>query len=421
MLQKLLLQTSRESFDTTGFNGDQVSSVNVAEYVQNINIAPDGNRAIVESRGELFSVPAEKGIVQNLTRTGGVAERYPAWSPDGRTMAYWSDKSGEYELMVRDLKNGSEKQLTNLGPGFRYHLFWSPDSKKIVFVDQTMTILMADATSGDVEKIDQDIALFEGGLQGFHVEWSVDSRWVSYDKALENRNSAIFIYDIKEKTSKQVTSGFYSDHVGAFDPEGKYLYLTTDRNFQPIYSDYDNSWVYPNATGLAAIALRNDVASPLAPQNDTVAIEVNGEEEEDEEEDDSEKEDGEEKDDKDDEKEDKEVTVTIDFDGFERRLIMLPPTPGNMGSVAAVSGKVIYQRFPNSGSEQEDGSVMIYDLEEQEEKTIISGVRGYRISANGKRMAVFKSRQSVAIIDVAPDQKFEKTLALSELEMTVDP
>jgi tricorn protease len=392
--------------------------VNTIDYVQSLHIAPDGNRAVVEARGELFSLPAGKGVVMNLTRSSGIAERYPAWSPDGRYIAYWSDQSGEYELTVRDLKNGNtEKQLTRLGPGFRYQLFWSPDSKKLAFVDQTMTIMLADAATGTVEKIDKDINLFEGGLQGFHVEWSSDSRWMAYDKSLENGNAAIFIYDTRDKRSTQVTSGFYSDHLGSFDPEGKYLYLTTSRNFAPIYSDFDNSWVYPNAKGLAAITLRKDVASPLAPDNDTVSIKEEAGKDQ-VKEDESKKEKEEEDKDQD---EDKEKEVVIDFDGFERRLVMLPPSSGNIGRVAAVEGKVIYQRYPNSGTNGQEGSVMIYNLKDKEEKTVISGVRGFRLSADGKKMVVLKNNRTAAIIDAAPDQKMEKTLALNEMEMTVDP
>jgi tricorn protease len=371
---------------------------------------------MIEARGELFSLPAEKGLVQNLTRTSGTAERYPAWSPNGRYIAYWSDQSGEYELTIRDLKNGnSEKQITKLGPGFRYRLYWSPDSKKVAFVDQTMAILLADVSSGEVEQIDKDISLFEGGLQNFSVSWSSDSRWVCYDKSLDNSNSAIFIYDAKEKMKRQVTSGFYSDHAGPFDPDGAYLYLTTNRNFDPVYSDYDNSWVYPNATGLAAIALRSDVASPLAPVNDTVAIGLDDDAlaaKDDDEKEDEEEKDGE---------NDGDKEVKIDFDGFERRLIMLPPSPGNIGRVAAVSGKVIYQRLPNSGSEGGEGSVQMFVLEDQEEKTIISGVNGFQVSADGKKMLVAKNGGTMAIIDVAADQKLEKTLAVSEMELMVVP
>jgi tricorn protease len=389
-------------------------AVDASKYVENLQISPDGNRALIEARGELFSVPAEKGIVKNLTRSSSVAERFPAWSPDGRFIAYWSDKSGEYELMIRDQKEGNkEKQVTNLGPGFKYQLYWSPDSKKLAYVDQSMNINIVDAMDGTAEKVDQGTDLFEGGLRGFKVAWSADSRWMAYDKSLENGNSAIFIYNVKDKTTKQATSGYYSDHTGAFDPDGKFLFITTNRNFDPIYSDFDNSWVYPNATNLAAIALRDDVASPLAPINDTVAIVL----------DDTDKEEAEaeKKEEKKDSTDDKDKEVKIDFAGFERRLIILPPDPGNLGNVAAVSGKVIFQRFPNSGSGDQGGTIMYFDLEEQEEITIIEGVNGFEVAANGKKMLVVKGGGTAAIIDVSADQKLDEPLNLKEMELTVNP
>ena len=184
----------------------------VEKYIQSMTIAPDGNRAIIEARGELFSLPAEKGYVQNLTRSSGVAERYPTWSPNGKYVAFWSDKSGEYELTIRDLtKGGEETQLTTLGPGFRYNLYWSPDSKKISYVDQTMTIRVFNMNSKEIDDVDQDLTLFEGGLRGWRCSWSSDGRWMAYARTLDNGNGAVFIYDSKDKEVTQATSGFYSD------------------------------------------------------------------------------------------------------------------------------------------------------------------------------------------------------------------
>ncbi len=397
----------------------------VQKYIENLGISPDGNRAVVEARGELFSLPAKKGIIKNLTRSSGAAERYPAWSPNGRYIAYWSDQSGEYELTVRDLKNGfEERKITSLGPGFRYRLYWSPDSKHIVFVDQTMTINLVDFATGAIEKIDQDISLFEGGLRGFDVSWSSDSRWLAYDKTIENGNSAIFIYDRESKKTNQVTSGFYSDQTPRFDPEGNYLFLTTNRNFDPVYSDFDNSWIYPNATHLACIALRKDVPSPLAPENDTVAFlqddeEIDKQEEEEEEGEEGEEQDGKEKD-QDGNSDDEEEKVEIDFEDFERRLVLLPPKPGNMGNLAAVNGKIIFLRRPNSGSEGGKNEVMFFELEEQEESSIIKDVRGFAVSQDGKKMLVLKNGQA-GIIDVSKDQELKDPLSLAEMEMTINP
>ena len=386
----------------------------VEDHMQTMDISPDGQRTVVEARGELFSLPAKKGVIRNLSRTSGVAERYPAWSPNGRYIAYWSDRTGEYELTLRDLKEGNkEKTVTNLGPGFRYNLYWSPDSKRVVFVDQTMTIYMVDIETGTPQKIDQDVSLFEGGLRGFDVSWSPDSRWIAYDKSLDNGNSAIFIYDTQTKKAQQATSGFYSDSAPRFDPDGKYLYLVTNRDFDPIYSDFDNTWTYPNATQLAMVTLRKDIPSPLAPQNDTVAIVLEDDENEKEAKEESEQ-------DEDDAEEEDEKAVEIDFDAFERRLIVLPPHAGNMGNLTAVSGKIIFHRYPNSGSEGEENAVMYFDVKEQKEETIIKDVRGYAVSADGKKMLVVKGGQS-GIIDVAKDQSIEDPLSLTEMQMTINP
>ncbi|MFZ1705886.1 MAG: Tricorn protease like protein, partial [Saprospiraceae bacterium] len=159
------------------FNAIKPMTKSVGGNIAYFNISPDGNRAVVESRGDVFSLPKENGITQNLTHTSGEFERYPAWSPDGRYIAYFSDRSGEYELTLKDLKTHTVKTVTKLGPGFRYNIYWSPDNTKVVFVDQTMNINLTEIATGKTEVIDHDIALFEGGLRGFKASWSSDSKY----------------------------------------------------------------------------------------------------------------------------------------------------------------------------------------------------------------------------------------------------
>lgn len=378
----------------------------VEKYLQNATIAPDGNRVLVEARGDVFSLPSEEGFTQDLTRSPGFAERNPAWSPDGRFIAYWSDKSGEYELTLRDMTNDNkEEQLTHLGPGFRYELYWSRDSKKIAFVDQTMHINVFDLATKTNNVIDQDPSLFEGGLRGWRCSWSSDGRWMAYSKTMDNGNGAVMIYDSKDKKLTQATSGFYSDLSPTFDRDGNYLFLTTNRSFNPVYSDFDNTWIYPNATQLAVITLRAEVKSPLAAANDTVAVTM------------------EKKDNKDGDKADKEEkdkSVAIEFDGFERRMIILPPEAGNMGNLASADGKIIYLRYPNSGSDGDDSELMYFDLKEKESKTIMKKVNGYELSADGKKLLVIQGR-NLGVVSVGSDQKMDKQLALNKMEMTIDP
>ncbi len=396
----------------------------VSSYIANGGISPDGNRVILEARGDVFSLPAEEGYIQNLTRTSGVAERFPAWSPDGKYIAYWSDKSGEYELTIRDLTQGaSETKLTSMGAGFRYNIFWSPDSKKMVWVDQTMTFNMYNMETKEWNKIDQDGRLFEGGLRSWYPSWSADSKWLAYEKGQENGNTAIYIYNTQTKINTKATSGFYADRNPTFDPDGKYLYLVTNRNFNPIYSDFDNSWAYPNASQLAAITLTKEQASPLSTENDTVAIAKVEEAKEAEEADDKAKAKAKAEDKKEGEKEDKKEKIKetkIDFDQFESRLVVLPPSAGNIGDLRAVSGKIAYARYPNTGSDGENASLKFFDLEEREEKTILDKMDGYDVSADGKKVFAAKDG-SFYVVDFAADQKTEKAIAVAEMEATINP
>jgi tricorn protease len=403
--------------------------VRVDSLIHSAVISPTGQRAAFEARGDLFSLPAQHGPVLNLTQSSGVAERWPAWSPDGKQIAYWSDRSGEYELYVRPADGtGTERKISAYGPGFRYLPFWSPDSKKIAFVDQTMTIRVVDVETGHTVTVDHAHWWYEGNLESFRPSWSADSRWLAYSRDLGDRGTqAIFLFDTRTGHPQQVTSGYYNDQEPVFDPDGKYLYFLSNRTLQPIYSDVDNTWVYANTTNIAAVALRADVPSPLAPRNDVegaksdtatgspaggaqpaasdatragrgrrpAAADTTA-------------------------KPKTPTPVEIDTTGFEERLVVLPPGAGNYTDLAAVSGKVVYRRLPVAGSADRKSPIVYYDLKEREEKTVFADANGYDLSADGKKLLVSSQRQ-FAIIDLKPDQKLEHPLRIAEMEATVDP
>jgi tricorn protease len=385
-------------------------------FLMGASIAPDGKRVAVNARGEIFSIPAEHGYIKNLTRSSGFAERNPAWSPDGKHLAYWSDRSGEYELTLLDLEKNVEKKLSDYGPGYRYQLFWSPDSKKIAFIDQSQRIRIYDHENSRTLDVDQGLWMMHGALSGFKVSWSSDSRWLAYSKGLENRMGVVFLYDMNGGIRHQVTSGFYNDRDPVFDPDGKYLYVLTNRYFNPVYSDFDENFVYPNSTQVAAFALRKDVPSPLESRNDAVDLK----EEEKEAQNEKDKKNNKKKENKENGSEKESTPIEIDIDGLEGRLIILPPAPGNYMNLQAVSGKVIYQQRANSGSGQNGSAVKYYDLKEREEKTILSDADGYEISADGKKLLALNNSK-LAITDVAADQKMDKTLRTEEMEMVVNP
>jgi tricorn protease len=201
-------------------------TVKADALINSAAVSPTGKRAVFEARGDLITLPAEHGALLNVSRSSGVAERYPRWSPDGKLVAYWSDRSGEYELTVRPADGtGEEKTLTSLGPGFRYVPHWSPDSKKMAFIDQAMRIRLHDMDTG--RTVDIDVSpdwLSHGPLQGFRFDWSPDSRWLAYARPVDSGNTAVFLYDTKAGKLHQATSGYFSDALPAFDPEGKNLF-----------------------------------------------------------------------------------------------------------------------------------------------------------------------------------------------------
>ncbi len=389
---------------------------NVEKRISNFFVSPDGKRALFEARGDVFSVPAENGNVVDLTNTSGVAERYPAWSPDGRYIAYWSDRSGEYELTLKDLENPTvEKKLTSYGPGFRYNIFWSPDSKKLAFIDKAMQIYIYDISKNSTVKVDKEKYAYEGDLENFTVSWSSDSRWLAYAKDMDNQHRAICIFDTKEEKSHQITQGFYSDSQPCFDPDGKYLYFLTNNTFAPLYSDVDNTFIYPNTTRIAAITLSADITSPLAPKNDSTSIKKD----EDNKKDTTDKKNDDKKG-KNDKKEDKSKEVKIDLDGISGRTVLLPPAAGNYTNLEAVSGKVVYLKLPNTGAADKKKAAVYYDLDKREEKTIADGIDNYMISADGKKILIAKTG-SYFIADIAPEQKLEKKMPTNQLGMTIHP
>lgn len=388
-------------------------TIPVNDYIQHLTISPDGKRVLVEARGDIFSVPSENGFVKNFTMTSGIAERYPSWSPDGKTVAYWSDQSGEYELWtIQPGKENSAKKLTDYGAGYRYALSWSPDNKLLAFIDKAGKIKVYNLASGITADVDQGLFFSHGNMENFTFSWSSDSRWLAYSRDLDNLHFAAFIYDTKDKKTKQVTSGFYSCSNPAFDTEGKYLYVLTSQNFQPYYSDADNTFIYANSTQLAVIGLQKSTPSILMPKNDTVAIK---QDEKLASKDDNKKKDSA----KTDEKKDDTKSVNIDFDGMEQRMELLPVASGNIGSLNAIKGKILYIRYPNTGSADGQPSLKFYDIDKREEKTILDGVYAYEVSSNKEKLLA--GNGSWAVISPGEGAKFEKPLHLGEMQMTVNP
>ncbi|MGB2984272.1 MAG: hypothetical protein WBE26_00170, partial [Phycisphaerae bacterium] len=240
----------------------------VKEFIYDWGISSTGKRAVLEARGDIWTVPAKKGSPRNLTRTSGVAERNPSWSPDKKWVAYFSDTTGEYELYITQSDGkGKTRQLTKDEPTrhtFPYNPTWSPDSKHILFTDYSGTIYLHTIESGETKTIDQD-----PWAQSPRARWSHDSRWITYARNGDNQQFAIWVYNLESGEKHQVTSGFFEDFSPTFDRKGDYLFYASARNFaEPIYEDVGGSFVYTGTHTLIAVPLREDVKYPWAPESD---------------------------------------------------------------------------------------------------------------------------------------------------------
>ena len=243
------------------------------------------------------------------------------------------------------------------------------------------------------------------------MSWSPDSNYVAYSRGLNNRSrSAIFIYDMGAKKVTQATSGYYSDASPAFSADGNYLFFTTNRTFRPVYSDMDNTFIYPNSTNIAVATLAKTTESLFPVKNDVSEIK---------------KDDEDSKDDKKAKDKDKDDTTTasttIDFSGLEDRVELLDTPPGNYNSLSTTKGKLVFVKFPNSGSGPGTSSALhFYDFKSREVKMIMDGVFNYTMSANGEKLLVMKNGK-LAVISVGEKQKLDKTVPIDDMIMSVVP
>ena len=405
------------------------TAVDVSKDVRRWAVSPHGKRAVVEARGDVWTLPAKHGVPRNLTATSGVAERDPAWSPDGRWIAYFSDATGEYELWIRPSDGkGEARRLTTGGDAFRFSPVWSPDSKRIAFTDKAARLWLADVASGDLVEIDQDPIVDEEGMAPW--SFSPDSRWIAYARVPEGaRHRVVFLYDIEGATSVQLTSAQFPAEGPVFDRKGDLLAYRTVRHFQPRYADVDDTFIYAGSEILVVTPLRADAPSPFAPRSDEESYEAQAKDtakdtakdaakdaDVDAEEDEEEAAEGEAR-----KEGEAPLRVRIDVEGFEGRSVPVPVDAGHFSRLAfGADGALLYGRTPIRG---DDAKPTLHYLklggDETKEEELEKGTDDFRLSADGKHLLAIR-RDGASLRPATPGGKATPVVT-GGMQARIDP
>jgi tricorn protease len=407
----------------------------VSKRILNTDISPTGARAVFEAHGEILTVPAEKGDVRNITNTPGAANRDPAWSPDGKWIAYFSDASGEYALHVRDQKGLEPPRVINLGssPTFYYRPTWSPDSKKIAFDDKKLNLWYVDIDHPTPVKVDTNLLEFDEN--DFNQEWSPDSQWVVYTKLLANYQHAVFVYSLTTGKSTQITDGMSDCLYPSFDKNGKYLYFAASTTTGLSAAGLDmSSDEHPVMMSVYVAVLRKDLPSPILPESDDEkspeAIAAAGKSSGDKSDDKSATKpaapDGEKPAAKTDEKPKEPPKVSIDFEDILQRILSLPIPAANYVSLSAgKEGELFLVEGPVVALVAADGPPQLtaskFDLKTRKTDKLLSGVSFFAVSSNGEKM-LYKQGEGWFIADSSkPPEPGKGMLKTDDLEVRVVP
>jgi tricorn protease len=404
---------------------------NVKSNINSFSLSPSGARALFDARGDIFTAPAKEGEVRNLTTSQGVREIAPTWSPDGRFVAYLSDRSGEYEIYVRPSDGmGEERRVTTDGDIWRFSPAWSPDSTMIVYGDKKQRLRYINVNTGKTVDVDHS-----SNNDITNYSWAPDSRWIAYTKQGDNQFSEIWVYSITSGSAQKLTGGQTSDTQPVFDPKGRYIYFLSNRDFNLTFSGWEFNYIYTNPTRVYVGILASDGPALFLPSSDeervktretplttppnpaqapppqsakaqpaaagqapeqpatpiTPVPETKPEEK----------------------RAAPQANVKIDFENFENRVRAIPGPPNNYRHLAATPDGVLYLSGP--------GKLSFYNLTSKTEQTIIEGIRDYDLSDDGKQL-IFQAGENFGIVPLAPNQKPDTgLLKLDGMMMKIEP
>lgn len=383
-----------------------------AKFIHGATISPTGIRAVFEARGDIFTVPLDKGDSRNLTQTPGVHDRSPAWSANGRQVAYFSDAGGEYKLVIADQLDGQKKTVIDWNdPSFYYDPVWSPDSKKLLFTDKRMRVYYLDVATKKPVLIDEDT--YDNPSRTLHPVWAPDSRWMAYSKKLDNHLRAIFLYSLTTGKSTQVTDGMSDAVSPCFSRDGKYLYFAASTNFGLNSGWLDmTSYERPVKRSLYVVVLKKDIPSPLAPQSDEekptdepladstqkaakaikVALAT------------------------------KPVSATfaIDLAQIDQRILALPIPERDYDDLQTSDGGKLF--FMENAADGSGNILSAFDWKSRKTEEFIKGVTEYAICADGSKLLYGLAGNAYHIVETkAKPTAGAGKLDLSKMEVYVDP
>lgn len=365
---------------------------NLKNRISNADLSPNAKRALISARGNIYSVPASKGNIENLTNEQGVHNRSAVWSPDGKWIAYISDKSGNDEIYLMKPDGSDKMQLTTNGKFYRYNIKWSPDSKMLLTYDNTRAFTMIDIVTKKQTQITK------GKIWNISdFEWSPDSKWIAYVDYPDSKIGQIWIYSIQQNKAYPVTSPMYSSYSPKFSPGGRFLLFLSDRNFQPSMGNFEYNFQYTHMTNVFGLTLQDTTVNPFAIfENDSEPAEDDEKKKRD--------------------KKDDIPLVNIDFSNIQERVFKLPTPAGVYSNIIPVkSHKLYYLR----DEKDKPRSMYYYDMTTKEEKEV-GNIGNFAIS-NDEKNIFFRSGSDYYITKLSEKiTPKEGKLELDQLQTLVD-
>lgn len=375
--------------------------VNAAQFIQSYDVSPKGERALFSARGDIFTVPIEHGGVRNLTKSSDANDRFPSWSPDGRTVAYISDKTGEEEIWTVPQDGSAQpEQITTGGKAQRYGTLWSPDSKKIAFSDKDGRVYVVNVATKQQQMI---VDAPNGQIRDY--TWSPKGNYIAYSMQSPSGLSAVYIWSSSDNKNTRVTPLMFNSSSPAFDPTGSYLYFLSDREFAPQISGAEYNYATNRATQIYSLALQVAGKNPFPYENDEVAV-----------------------------SDDKaspapapkpaETPEVIDLAGIEKRSVKVPLPADNYSNLTVNKGNLIYSvsgAFYSGRSSDNPGSIRIYSIKDRKETTLTSPAGGYALSADGSKL-VAAGPGGFAEFDANPQgERSRKAVPTAAMVTEIDP